>query len=94
MNEFPILEVVPTRRSWSPSYWFGPVKVYVLTVKLGAPRQLSFEDAKRKVIERVVSHGWYSQGYQSEAKFRAEFEACDTWDELVEHLSFYGKWQV
>ncbi len=86
-----MLEVVPIRRCWSPAYWFAPAPVYVLTTRVGEPKQLSLDEVKRRVIDLVVSKRWYKQGGESEAEFRAAFDELKTWEGLIENLTLYGK---
>ncbi|MBK8815234.1 MAG: hypothetical protein IPN42_06855 [Methylococcaceae bacterium] len=92
-KKFLIENVTKIRRSWHPAYWFAPSPVFIVDVTIGKPTQLTFEEIKTMVIDLVVKNRWYTQGGENKEKFLKAFERIQSLPELIENISFYGKWQ-
>ena len=92
-SKFPIRKVMLVRRSLKPGYWFAPKPVFVLRTEFGAPTPMTFEEARRLVIDTVIRHRWYRQGGESEPRFRRAFEAMNDWSEVLRAISLYGRRQ-
>jgi len=92
-KKFNLEDVSKIRRSWHPGYWFAPSPVFIVDITIGKPTQLTFAEIKSIVIDLVVKNRWYSQGGESKEKFLKSFEGIHSLPELIENISFYGKWQ-
>jgi len=92
-NKFAIESVTAKRRSWHIAYWFGPSPAIIVDVVVGKPTQLALGEIKSLVIDLVMKNRWYRQGGESEKKFLKEFEGFRSIADLIDHISFYGKWQ-
>lgn len=92
-KKFPIKNVTKKRRSWHIGYWFAPSPAIIVDISIGRPTQLSLDEIKRLIIDLVVKNRWYSQGGEDEKEFRKAFEGFQSIAELMDNISFYGKWQ-
>lgn len=93
-RRYAILDVVKRRLSWNPLIQIGRRSpAIIVDYHLGPPAQLTLDDIKRLIVDLVVAHRWYRQGYESERQFRSAFMSFHSFVELLDNISFYGKWQ-
>jgi hypothetical protein len=65
---------------------------YYFEYDVGEPVQLTFEEAREEIIEHICSHRWVGQTGGSHAHFRKLHGSKKNMAELMENISFYGKW--
>jgi hypothetical protein len=92
-TRFPIKDVRRVGRSWHPAFWFAPSPAVLVEIELGEPAQLTLEEIKALIVERVCRDRWYQQGGETEAEFRHAFDQLRSVSEVMANVSFYGDWQ-
>ena len=65
---------------------------YYFEYDVGEPVQLTFEEAREEIIEHICSHRWVGQTGGSHVHFRKLHGSKKNMAELMENISFYGKW--
>lgn len=92
-NRYPLLDVTRVRHSWNPFRWFRPSPAIIVDVRVGSPSSLPLREAKDLIVKLVTANEWYTQSDQSASEFSREIRAATTHRELIDKISFYGKWQ-
>jgi hypothetical protein len=91
-QRFDVLRIEKVRRSWDLDYlFFGPHKMFVVEYEIGEPVQLSFEEARDLVMERILRKRWYGQGGESREKFSKRFMSYRSMKEIIDSISGYGQ---
>jgi hypothetical protein len=65
---------------------------YYFEFVTGEPKQLTFEQARSEIVEHICSHRWVGQTGGTPAHFRKLQASKENMAELIEGISFYGKW--
>lgn len=93
-RRYDVLDVVKRRNSWNPLIQVGRRSpAIIVDYMLGPPAQLQLDEIKRLIVNLVIDHGWYRQGDETEEQFRTAFQGFGSLAELMDNISFYGKWQ-
>lgn len=90
---YDLINVKRIRRSLNPIRWFRPSLAILVDSQVGTPTQLTLDEVKKTVCDLVVKNGWYRQGEQSAPGFRSMINSANSFVEIVEKISFYGRWQ-
>jgi hypothetical protein len=98
-RKFPVIDVIKVRRIWGLLYLFPKIFVLDRHIKVkyifGEPTQLTFEEARREIVELVCSRKWYGQTGGTEKGWR---ESRSTQKDMRDFLTgeygvgFYGRW--
>jgi hypothetical protein len=89
-HRFDILGVASGRRSFNPVYLFGPQRMFIADYDLSDPIATSYLEVRNELLKRIVVHGWFLQGGETEAEFKERFQSYDTMMSLLDNLSGYG----
>jgi len=92
-RRFPIQSVRKVGRSWHPAFWFAPSPAILVEIELGEPAQLTLDEIKALIVDRVCRKHWYRQGGETEGEFRTSFDRLESVSEVMANVSFYGVWQ-
>jgi len=91
-QRFDVLRIHKVRRSWDLDYFFfGPHRMYVVEYEIGQPVQLSFEEARDLVMERIMRKRWYGQGGERREEFSKRFMSYRSMKEIIDSISGYGQ---
>lgn len=89
-----VVDVVKRRTSYNPLIQIGRRSpAIIVDYVLSPPTQLTLDEIKRVIVTLIAEHGWYRQGNETEKQFRTAFSSFGSLAELMENISFYGKWQ-
>lgn len=81
------------RNSLNPLRWFRSSPAIIVEIKVGPAIQLTLDEVKEIVISHVIRHRWFHQGSQSESEFRNMISNACNFINVINLISFYGKWQ-
>ena len=72
-------------------FWGGPQKMFIVEYDIGQPVQLSFEEARDLVMERIMRKRWYGQGGERREEFSKRFMSYRSMKEIIDSISGYGQ---
>ncbi|ANE56672.1 hypothetical protein [Methylomonas sp. DH-1] len=90
---YALIDVRKERNSLNPFRWFRSSPAIVVDIIVSQPVQLSLDNMKKTIFELVVKNEWHRQGYQNESEFHDMIYAAKSYREIIDMISFYGKWQ-
>jgi len=91
-QRFDVQRIEKIRRSWNLFYLLGgPQKMFVVEYDIGQPVQLSFEEARDLVMERIMRKRWYGQGGERREEFSKRFMSYRSMKEIIDSISGYGQ---
>jgi hypothetical protein len=93
-RRFAVRDVINVGRVWNPLNWSWKFKKIKVKYVYGPPKQLTFEQARSEYIELVCKRGWFSQDYENEAQFRQRVGQIETMENLLDSISYLGKWLI
>lgn len=91
-RKFAVKDVINLGRPWNPLLWSWRHKMIRVRYVFGEPDQLTFDEARSEYVELVCRKRWWSASYENEQKFRKRNAGYTNMRELLEPVSFAGKW--
>jgi hypothetical protein len=90
--QFRVIDVLNLGRSLWPLHLLSRHKLIKVKYIYGEPVQLTYEEARHEIVELICRRGWYTEVWQNEKQFRETRAQCKDMAELLESVSFFGKW--
>ena len=91
-RKFPVVDVINLGRPWNPLIWSWRHKMIRARYFFGPAVQLTFDEARKEIVDLVCRRGWWSASYENEQQFKARNAEYTNMPDLLKTISFKGKW--